>query len=814
MITAQIIRTATSPLAIYRFGWVAVLLLCSPVSFAQKSKPAITPVVQTEFRTARNERLPVGVPFGGIGCGGFQLMTDGAVSRATYNNNLTNPLGDLAGCFASIWTETDGKSSARTLKLKSEYGLPVIGGLEYEFRYPEALIKYSDSTLPVAVSLKAITPIIPHDLKNSNLPVALFLFSVHNSSKSAVTVSIALSWENLNGVGESNLTGPFSDRTGATVESLPAREGIFGMKMTGPIAPKPDPPNRLYYNARGNYALMAIANEPEFIYSACSWNALAKQPEWWTEFSKSGALSGKAALGKESSVHPAAAISLKLTLKPGETRDFPFAFCWYTPRQYTIGGAEYGHLYQKNFDDAWDVGRYALADRESLTALTEEWMNKITRSSLPSWFQSMIFKSAEMISRDTILTRDSGGAMPDVGHTLVGVVESRETGKSNSIGNQWNRLLGNSPLTTFFPSTEPLDLHSIFDHQTVTGRVPSHSGDWEHSVGTLPDDWIKEPDTAEATIAYAIRAARFFKHTGDQVFLDRFYPSVKHAVERLIGTPKDSPIWGDNHTLRGSWPAALVAANRLATDMADKSFAAICKKALEQFNSDEIAAVSLENGGLIHWTAQILKCQDMVKSLPQSVAIDPFSVLNTAWNGDYDLALSLCKRLYQPLPTSLMQTWSESALWSMLDAFSGFDYDVPQACLTLTPHASDKVRAWRAPIFAPKFWGSVEYQPGDNIHKVIFRLDRLMPTSSIALEKRPSSPVSQSNQKPAVVSGAMVVIKSVQLNSHGSKTKVTASLGRAPLLGKVSAINGAVVTFTFDTPLELVSGQRIEFVVQ
>ena len=101
-------------------------------------------------------------------------MSDGAISQATYNNNPAIPSGDLPGCFAAIWTQSAGKLTARTLKLKSEYGLPTIDKLDYEFRYPEALITYPDAALPVSVSLKTLTPLIPHDLKNSNLPTALF----------------------------------------------------------------------------------------------------------------------------------------------------------------------------------------------------------------------------------------------------------------------------------------------------------------------------------------------------------------------------------------------------------------------------------------------------------------------------------------------------------------------------------------------------------------------------------------------------------------------------------------------------------------
>ncbi|MEP6755545.1 MAG: GH116 family glycosyl-hydrolase [Chthonomonadales bacterium] len=800
---------AIRPPALSRHGLVAFLLFCGASALAQKSKTPPVPPPPSEYRVVHSERLPMGVPFGGVGCGGFQLMTDGAIGRATFNNNLANPSGDIPGAFAAVWTESEGKTSSRVLKLKSEYGLTGVSKLDYEFRYPEALVQYADPAIPATVSLKAVTPIIPNDLKNSNLPVALFLFKVKNNTKSPMTVSIVLSWENLNGVGIIGKTGPFAYRTGNTIAPLPAREGIFGMMMKGPIAPSPDPPNRLFYNARGNYTLMALASDTAYTYSACSWNALAKQPEWWTEFSKTGMLSGKCNLGVEGSVHPAAAVALKVTLKPGEEKEVPFAFCWYTPRLYVLGGEEYGHLYQKNFDDAWDIGIYALSDRESLTALTEEWMNKILRSSLPDWFQSMLFQSAEMVGRDTILTRDKGTPTPDTGLPIFGVLERSSSIGTSQIGNEWERMIGSHPLAAFYPFSEPVDLNIALEHHSVTGRVPSHSGVWEQIVGGLPEDWIKELDTAGPTIAYTIRVARFYRETGDHLFLDRFYPSVKHALERLIALPADSPVWSVDIRSKDSWPAAMAAAHRLAADMSDKSFGETCKKELDRTKT---ATADPESARLNFWIARMFGEEANVNSVSPAIGSDPLSIITLVQSGRYAEALTLTRLLFPASRTDAVQPWSDSSLWQLLDAFSGFDYDAPKSALSLLPMTTDKVRAWRAPVFTPKFWGSIEYQPGTAVYKLIFRLDRLMPARSFTLEKKPglATPMPKPGDAPTPGS-ASVIVKTVRL--PGNSTMVTSSLARTPLLGKVTDVKNGVVTYTFDTPLELVSGQRIEFVV-
>src|SRR5207245_4405986 len=116
-----------------------------------------------------------------------------------------------------------------------------------------------------------------------------------------------------------------------------------------------------------------------------AWNALDSQPKSWTMFVSDGAVPDLKVTGKEGSVHPAGVVSAQFALTDRETKTIAFAVAWYTPKQSTLSGAEYGHRYQEGFADSSQICRYALENRLTYSTLTDEWQNVLLRSSTPPW---------------------------------------------------------------------------------------------------------------------------------------------------------------------------------------------------------------------------------------------------------------------------------------------------------------------------------------------------------------------------------------------------------------------------------------------
>ena len=129
----------------------------------------------------RSQRQANGVPLGGIGAGTFQLMSDGTVSRAILTNSWSTDRRP-ACLLRRVMDENGRQTTARVLALRSPYGLPVARSLDFEGLPPQAALNFPDPALPLGVSLRAFSPLIPFDLRNSSFPAAAFIFRLRNRS--------------------------------------------------------------------------------------------------------------------------------------------------------------------------------------------------------------------------------------------------------------------------------------------------------------------------------------------------------------------------------------------------------------------------------------------------------------------------------------------------------------------------------------------------------------------------------------------------------------------------------------------------------
>ena len=839
----------------------------SPGRSAQNPDPAVL-----DTGVIRSTRLAGGLPLGGIGCGTFELMTDGSVSRATINNNWDQPTGDLKGCFAAIWTSGGGRTVAKALQLRNPYGLPSASAVHFKGQFPQAFVDYPDRELPVSVTLRAFSPLIPHDVKSSSLPAALFIFRVTNQARGPVEASLALSWENFLGVGGTASEGPFSDRTGNSVAKEPAVEGRFGLRMGARLMTL-RPESRLRYNATGNYALLAEATAPETTVTSAGWNAAESVPGWWSGFSKSGTVEGEVGPGAEGSVHPAGVVAMKVSLKDGETREMPFVVAWFTPRQWTTTAVEYGHLYEKTFDDSVEVGRFALQSRLALGALTDEWQGALQRSTLPGWLSRRLMDDSAALFTNTILTRDSGLAGTTPGPSLFRILESPGDGKG-ALGAMDHLHLASALHAAFFPLLHLQLLAAFRAAQSPAGEIPGILGQVEHGLvpakeGQPTPESERRPDVQ---CAYAYLVYRYFRTAGDQKFLDDFYPSAKHALQFAAtldtngdGLPEGGSVYGPPTSGFDSysallWLGALKVGQKMAGIMQDKRFAdelaglvqktqATIQKSLWNgrffrvrpdsevsmasqlagvWMSDSVGAenplpsdqVSTSIGSLLEINDRASVRAPMLfappgedrRSMPAHAAA--FQAAVYARHGKPNEGLALMQRIDRLITDSGLK-WqaplsfdgdsgkpqtgrshiSNAASWHYYQALLGFDVDLSEGVLTLVPSLPASMKSLSAPVFSPTFAAWMDYRPGPRRSQVTFRLDRYIPVATTPVKLQ---------------SGTGLTLKKVVIPSHG--TEVFASIGRAPVPGKSERDTQGRLTFTFETPIKLTAGQRLEFI--
>jgi uncharacterized protein (DUF608 family) len=162
----------------------------------------------------RGEQLKtIGMPIGGIAAGQLYIRGDGTFARWWIANNAYNtgcgspgqmdmvtPFGIAKNCYQTYTPESyvdqgfkisiktaSGKSITRKLDKEDFDDLSFIG------EYPIATVNYSDKRkpLPLSITMKAFTPFIPLDAKESATPGTYIIFKIKNTSKEKLDINLA-----------------------------------------------------------------------------------------------------------------------------------------------------------------------------------------------------------------------------------------------------------------------------------------------------------------------------------------------------------------------------------------------------------------------------------------------------------------------------------------------------------------------------------------------------------------------------------------------------------------------------------------------
>ena len=715
------------------------LLFGSLPAVGQKAKP------EPENGVIHSQKLPFGVPLGGIGAGSVQVLTDGTFSHAVLTNNWSHPIQDLPGCFAAIWTKVGETTRAQVLALKSPYSLPTAPALDYEGLYPQANLTFPNPALPLSVSLRAFSPILPFDLRNSSFPAVHFLFRLRNTATKPIEVSVALSWENILGVGGTPTLGNFANQEGCEVVPMPDAEGYFGLKYTGP------PPNldsvgeeRQRNNATGNMSLMTYPPRKEATVTLAGWNVLDSRPAWWDSFAQNGSVSGTAPIGAIGKATPAGVIAVRMTIKPRDFLEIPFAVAWYTPRYYTPEGRDVGHYYQNLFMNSQEVAHTLLADWRSLFSLTEDWQKQLYFSTLPPAQIRRTIQAAAVLSTQTFHTRDEH-------FTFLSPINANPPNSSPLLA----QLPASTLLLAFFPSLHAQELTRF----TTT-----------HPANQKPNNL-----NSQEVSAFGLQAAQYVLWTGDQEALSLYYPALRTALRSLLtASTKDgrrvSGV-GDRKFIYAPltvWVAGLRAAQVLAIKQGDTEFAKECVQALVQVTPEKEATVWQE-----FWGGK--PANEEIPFLFRSLAnVNPTLL---------------------PDPAS-MELASE---WNALYGLQGFQLDREAGNLTLRIPNPGKGKRFMAPLFSPTFWAQVEFKPLEPGSVLILRFERFLAITAATPSRRLSG-------------SAGLTLKTLRLSAPSSPSlpNVQVSLGPNPIGSRVLRETSGDLLITFETPITLATGDRLE----
>jgi uncharacterized protein (DUF608 family) len=530
------------------------------------------------MKYSSRDNLHSGLHLGGLGCGTLQVFPDGTRGVFTGQNNWEKPLGQLhwfrpgtgddyrmVNPFA-IFIKKGNTSTTRFLQTKGLDRKPTVKAIDFEASFPIATLNFKDKSLPVKLTLKAYSPFILNNAKDSALPAAIYAFEVKNTNKVPIEISLLASGFNCN-----------ADWNVGRYNKFEIKGNLAGINFLRKN-PRPDD------DSAGMITLSTNRSQGQVTYFE-SWQC-AKENfrgnledisfDAWDKFSTDGTLPNtntkREALGEGDELM--GALAVKVNLKPNQTKKVYFYYSWYMPKHYQ------GHMYANWFKNSFDVARYVDKKKDILYKETIKWHKIINDASMPSWLKDGLVNNLYVYTSASWWTKKGKFA----------VYENTE--KWPLMDSLDVRYYGTLPLAIFFPELEKTTMRMFKGAQRKDGRIPHDLG--KRQLNCPSDGTTAGKPWKDLSTKYALMVYRDYLWFKDKKFLKEMYPSVKKAMYWQFKTDKNGDYLPDNEAKDSTFDmwefrgvnsytssiflASLLACIKMADVFKDKKFKAICQK--------------------------------------------------------------------------------------------------------------------------------------------------------------------------------------------------------------------------------------------
>ena len=550
----------------------------------------------------RNES---GLPLGGIGAGKIEFGRDGRFTNITINNNWDCPIVDswakqpplprilegfpgsvlensirrqsiysaegVPGVWLAAYTPLDG---AKVLKIHSRSAFVCLNEDEIDFkgRFPLAHVKYPKFK-SISLELDAFSsfavPDFSDDYHDSGLPLALFVFYVRNKTTEVLPISLAMSWQNLNGMG---------GYAGHPINQFDPKPPVFRDKLFGPgLWFVNNPKEQVDLRVVGNYSLRVWTDQSEAITSYyAGWDPNDNGHDLWDIFSRGGEFDNRNRKGT------AGALAKKFSLKPKKQAIVVFSLAWYMPHLLaaetewshlvrpssppppptSINRIDYGHAYSRWFQDSWEVSKYGLQKWRSVLKKIHIWHETLINSSLPMRFVDALSNDLFPLYAGTWYTKD-----------LKYAVNEAPTDMFGCMGTLDQRGMGNGAVACIFPQLNKAELALFARDQIGDEHDPRHFGrhfnlktgrfdliinregailhdvGWDHLEGgrTGDEKWLSA-HWPELTSIFVLQNYQHILWNGDKEWFDSQYSRIKKALYFQSRLDQDgdgvADLWG------------------------------------------------------------------------------------------------------------------------------------------------------------------------------------------------------------------------------------------------------------------------------
>ncbi|HEY9625584.1 MAG TPA: GH116 family glycosyl hydrolase [Crinalium sp.] len=368
-----------------------------------------------------------GMPLGGFGAGCIG-RSPGGDFNLWHVDGGEHVFQTIPGCQFSVFEQADGQASqayalatesAEDGTLETWQWYPASRNVDdgtvpdsgqhsghYHALYPRSWFAYRH-VFQAELTCEQFSPIWPENYQETSYPVAIFLWTAHNPTDRPLTLSIMLTWQNMVGWFTNALKSPqvkvrddgspvyeYQPRMGDSLGNFNSwieRGGTVGcvLDRTG----QTDQPQE----GEGQWAIATTFTSGDRVFYHTRWNPAGTGADLWESFATDGSLSNvqddtPAGAGEQ----VGAAIALRFTLAPGETRQIPFVLSWDFPVTEFAAGVEYYRRYTDFFGregcHAWAIAQIALQSYQTWQHTIETWQQSILKQDdLPDWFKMALF---------------------------------------------------------------------------------------------------------------------------------------------------------------------------------------------------------------------------------------------------------------------------------------------------------------------------------------------------------------------------------------------------------------------------------------
>jgi non-lysosomal glucosylceramidase len=492
------------------------------------------------LRTYTGEAAEAAFLLGGIGTGNLSLGSRGELRDWEIFNHPGKGFA-LPNSYFAIWAREEGEDPvAKVLESKlnpphalshgyhpnTGAGLPRLEASTLRGEYPVARIDFTDSMLPVDVSLEAYTPLIPLNPDDSGIPCTVLAYQVTNRTNKPVDVTIVGSLINpVGGIQYDKFSNLDASKTGGNFNEFKEDDELCGLYMHSNKYGADELPF-------GSMALVTTSSNVTYkrAWLRGAWYDFLQ--EFWDDLTEDGRLTD---LGydtpSEDGKTDTGSLGVYETLAPGESKTIRFILSWYFPNR--INGwsesvcvkAQDRHItqnyYANLFGSAWDAAAYAVRHLERLERLTYLFRDALFNSTYPVHVIDALAGNIPVLRSTTCFRLKDGhflgyeGCFDDWGCC------------DGNCTHVWNYA---QTLAFLFPTLEQNMRRTEFLEEVEA------DGKMNFRVMKLFDsEWVwhgqSAPAAADGQMGTVMRVYREWKLTGDTEFLRQLWPSVKKTLK-------------------------------------------------------------------------------------------------------------------------------------------------------------------------------------------------------------------------------------------------------------------------------------------